>query len=488
MKTCLSGSDLRDYKNAKEAYLEDGAPVLDSHLPDMAKIELQLNLIDDSAENYTGEAYPGEPDREQAENPAPTAASLLEIVQETKAMRQDLETQLLEQGAAAGEARKLSDEAYPLPVFTQENLSIDPKYVLSGSYKLDKASGYGWYTPGLYLAPATMSRVADTCSSASDGCRSACLVASGRSDMSGQGSEGIIENLVAGKKLGSTIEARMRRTLLYVFNREDFRRMIVEAIKSHKKIADADGLNFGIRLNATSDIGWESEGLMEEFPSATYYDYTKLPGRVSTFLESKAFKEYGGELCAESGCIIEHNPNSRWPKNYYLSFSFSEINMAWCLVFLRRGGNVVVPFDNSLGKDVLPTHFLGRPVVDGDIFDMRFFDYRYWRDSGTTTEPPPYIIGLSVKGLKQRRAQQDIAESGGFFFSAKDAQERGNDPDFIVKSLARNVRECFKQKLARKKNPMMSLPSVSTFKKYVPEFASAYADMISENMSHFGGK
>lgn len=489
MSTCLAGSDLKEFKKADEAFVENGAPVFTRDLPVYSAIELQAKIIAESTEDPGVAAHPGSPDREEDVNPAPTAASLLEIVQETKALRADLEAQLLEQGAKPAEARRLSDEAYPFPLFTQKNLDINPKYFLSEStYKLDKASGYGWYTPGLYLAPATMSRVANLCVDASEGCKAACLVASGHGDMEALGPDEMIRRILAGRRLNDIVEVRIRRTLLYVFNREGFREGLIAQIKRNQ--AKAGRLKFGVRLNCTSDIGWESEGIMEQFPDATFYDYTKIPHRVNAFLESKAFEHFGGMACEESDCILDVNPASKWPKNYYLSFSFSEINMAWCLVFLKRGANIVVPFDDSLGKDeegypILPSHFLGRPVVDGDIFDMRFLDYTYWREKGIVSEPPPYVVGLAVKGVKQRRDQKEVAESGGFFFSAKDAEARGDDPDFIIKALKRNVENCFKQKLGNGKNPLQYLPTKTIFKRYVPDLAEAYAEILDEALRNY---
>ena len=76
--------------------------------------------------------------------------------------------------------------------------------------------------------------------------------------------------------------------------------------------------------------------------------------------------------------------------NYYLVFSYSGNNKQQCIQALNRGYNVAVVF-----KDQLPTRHWNRPVISGDIHDLRF------KDSRTK------IIGLVAKG-RARKAQDSF--------------------------------------------------------------------------------
>jgi hypothetical protein len=61
------------------------------------------------------------------------------------------------------------------------------------------------------------------------------------------------------------------------------------------------------------------------------------------------------------------------PKNYHLTFSLSENNLADALDFLKQGGNVAVVFDTKKGK-ALPDTWNGAVVIDADESDLRFLD------------------------------------------------------------------------------------------------------------------
>jgi len=112
-----------------------------------------------------------------------------------------------------------------------------------------------------------------------------------------------------------------------------------------------------IRLNGTSDIGWERYTVIQAFETTRFYDYTKSFQRMMAFLDGKL------------------------PSNYSLTFSRSETNEAQCLEVLKRGGNVAVVF-----RKELPTHWKGFPVINGDENDLRFLD------------PKGVVVGLKAKG------------------------------------------------------------------------------------------
>lgn len=205
--------------------------------------------------------------------------------------------------------------------------------------KTVKGQSKGYRTGILYLAPASVSGVINVCAFASDACRTACLYTAGRG------------------AFNSVQKARIAKTRLYVADKSAF----VETLKSNvsqliAKCAKANATPT-VRLNGTSDIGWERYGIIQTFNGTQFYDYTKNYVRMIGFLFGK------------------------FPSNYHLTFSRSETNDDLCLEILNRGGNVAVVFRNEL-----PTHWNGFPVINGDENDLRFLD------------PKGVVVGLTAKG------------------------------------------------------------------------------------------
>ena len=119
---------------------------------------------------------------------------------------------------------------------------------------------------------------------------------------------------------------------------------------------DKNYLKACVRLNGTSDIRWENTGIMDLFPSTTFYDYTK------------------------------HKNRKRLPKNYSLTFSRSEVTTNADLdQAIGNGMNVAVVF-----KDRLPLRWNNIPVIDGTTHDLRFL------------APSPCIVGLVAKGTAKK--------------------------------------------------------------------------------------
>lgn len=112
-----------------------------------------------------------------------------------------------------------------------------------------------------------------------------------------------------------------------------------------------------VRVNGTSDLPWLALMMASEFPNVVFYDYTK---------HARAWE--------------------RVTPNYHLTFSHSETNEAETMRALDHGLNVAVVFDTKKGSP-LPSTFLGRPVIDGDLHDLRFLDG--YKGS---------VIGLRAKG------------------------------------------------------------------------------------------
>ena len=210
--------------------------------------------------------------------------------------------------------------------------------------KTIKGQAQGYRTGILYLAPATVSGLTDVCAFASDACRAACLYSAGRGAMS------------------SVQKARIAKTRLWVQDKSAFVETLkanVQALKAKASKAKAKPV---VRLNGTSDIAWERHGIMEQFSDIPFYDYTKNPVRMLSYLAGKL------------------------PSNYSLTFSRSETNEAQCIDILNRGGNVAVVFRNEL-----PETWNGFQVINGDLNDLRFLD------------PKGVVVGLIAKG----KAKQD---------------------------------------------------------------------------------
>jgi hypothetical protein len=221
--------------------------------------------------------------------------------------------------------------------------------------KVAKNYNRGVLTAPLHLAPYNLSGY-QVCPMASKGCAAACLHTAGN------------PAFMEAKNKG-----RIRKTKLFFEDRETFMRDLVKDIE--KLDADAVRVYFstGVRLNATSDVPWETikvthegityDNIMKMFPQVIFYDYTKRHNRKNL------------------------------PQNYHLTFSLSEDNEDKAEQMLLKGMNVAVVFS---GKEFPKEYTLGNtkvPVVSGDEHDFRPADPR-----GT----PGYIIALKAKGKARK--------------------------------------------------------------------------------------
>ena len=212
------------------------------------------------------------------------------------------------------------------------------KPLLSGSNaKLEKGEKMGWVTLGLSLAPYTLSGV-QLCPHASKGCAAACLYTAGH---------GRFDNV----KL-----ARLERSKRFLTDRAAFIDQLKGEIRKGEKAAKKKGMKLAVRLNVMSDLPWHNLINMAEFAGVQFYDYTPNPNRMLQWA--------AGEL----------------PANYHLTFSRKEDNQEAVALAVKAGVNVATVFD------AVPTEYSGRPVVDGDLSDLRFLD------------PKGVIVGLKAKG------------------------------------------------------------------------------------------
>ena len=204
--------------------------------------------------------------------------------------------------------------------------------------KTIKGQKFGYMTAILYLAPSNQSGF-NVCPQASKGCKKACLYTAGHG------------------AYDSVKQGRINKTLWYIQERKTFLDKLRKEINAFIKKAKSKGLIPCIRLNGTSDISWENTGLIDEFKSIQWYDYTKVYKRALKFV------------------------NGSLPKNYHITYSLNEDNKKQAFDILKRGGNISVVFRKSL-----PTQFNGYKVVNADTNDLRFLD------------PYNSIAGLVAKG------------------------------------------------------------------------------------------
>jgi len=203
----------------------------------------------------------------------------------------------------------------------------------------------GILTGILYMTPADLSGF-NVCSHCSPGCKSSCLNTAGRGTF------------------GNVQAARLAKTLLFFKDRGAFRWNLEQDCAALARKAKRENLIPAVRLNGTSDLPYERifPDLFEKFPTIRWYDYTKVPGRIT-------------------------------PPNYHLTFSRSEKNAKDCLAELERGINVATVFSTKKGQP-LPQILCGWEVIDGDLTDVRFLDKGMGRG--------PYIIGLRAKGKARK--------------------------------------------------------------------------------------
>jgi hypothetical protein len=209
--------------------------------------------------------------------------------------------------------------------------------------KLLKGSGKGYMSFVLHLSPADSSGT-EVCPKRSPGCTEACLNTAGRGKM---------HKVQAG---------RLRKTRLYLEDREGFMAQLVWDIKAGIRRAGRHDAIPCFRLNGTSDVPWErvrinGKNVFQLFPDVQFYDYSKL-----------------------------HNRKVSQYKNYHLTFSRGENNDKDVAKAIAAGMNVAVVFRE------LPETYMGLPVISGDEDDLRFLD------------PPNHIVGLKAKGRARKDA------------------------------------------------------------------------------------
>ena len=208
----------------------------------------------------------------------------------------------------------------------------------SGNTKIEKSEKN---TKGALFASLSMMPTRELCpSSKAAGCFEACLQSAGR---------GAFDNVRDG---------RQSRTDYWNNARDQFLAQLRKELAAFARKCAKENKQGIVRLNVLSDIQWEDYGIPQEFPTLSFYDYTKRAKRLGNT-----------------------------PKNYTLIFSYSGVSTYAKQVAIAEttSAPMAVVF-----RGALPTHYKGRPVIDGDQND--------WLNANSGR----VIVGLKAKGKAKK--------------------------------------------------------------------------------------
>ena len=191
-----------------------------------------------------------------------------------------------------------------------------------------------------YLASSLNSGY-ETCAGKSEGCSAACLFTAGRGAMN------------------SVQQARIKKTKLFFENKELYLTYLNNDLTLLQEYGKKHNMQVYVRLNGTSDLDFISLNIFQKYPTLKFYDYTKIKERLYLSLS----------------------------ENYKLTYSRDERTTNEEILTLINYANIAVVFDE------VPSEYLGLPVYEGDLTDLRFED------------PLKHIIGLKAKA----RAKQDTS-------------------------------------------------------------------------------
>ena len=229
--------------------------------------------------------------------------------------------------------------------------------LFSKNAKTEKSKGDGALILPLQLSPATESVPfggKNTCPEASS-CTKACLKFAGMNNMP------------------THANVRVRRTLLYFDDPEEFHRLVNKELAALRRKADKAGMTAAARPNTLSDLpGW------------AYVPRTRT--RTWRYMITPSVSSSGKSMGDER------------PDNYTVVLSRSETNEdLWSELMSTGDWAGAVVFDTKDPAD-FPTHYMGYPVENGDASDSR------WKT------PKGTVVGLTLKGTN--KAKQEARDSG----------------------------------------------------------------------------
>lgn len=261
-----------------------------------------------------------------------------------------------------------------------------------------------------YLAPAHEAgpQYRTVCPLSTPECRDGCLYKSGF---------GMFDNVQA---------ARVARTRLFWDERDTYLRMLCRELSAHQSKAKRLGFQAVVRLNGTSDIQWHRikvpwrrQSVVKLFPNILFVEYTKLHTQY-----------YSWRM-------------KRLPENLHLTYSYNGRNARYCDKVIADGGTVAIPF---LGEWIPDTH-RGKPVVNGDLNDLRQLDKPgQWigltakgpaKDAGVAFAVKPELAGLEAPLIRAIYFDKKMSQSKERRARAMLASVYGLEPDALQIGVAR---------------------------------------------------
>lgn len=198
------------------------------------------------------------------------------------------------------------------------------------------------------------------CKNATTGCSTACTY-----------HQGIFKNALFHKN--KVKQARLKRTLKFLTQRNEFFAQLIKEINSLQRKAKRNNLKVAISLNGTSDILWEKESftfkeveyknIMELFPEINFFDYTKY-----NILKSR----------------------KKMPKNYHLTYSRAGMQRGslvddWEVLkdYLNKKINIAIVCTNDIKNRLLSNStYDGYLIINGDEYHNRIKDKEIQSDNG----------------------------------------------------------------------------------------------------------
>lgn len=198
------------------------------------------------------------------------------------------------------------------------------------------------------------------CKNATTGCATACIY-----------HQGIFKHALFQKN--KVKQARLKRTLKFLTQREAFFEQLVKEIKALQRKAKRRDLTLSLCLNGTSDILWEKESfihkdkeyknIMEFFSEVNFFDYTKY-----NIIKSR----------------------KKLPKNYHLTYSRAGTKKGqtvddWNVLceYLDKNINVAIVCTQNIKEKLLENEtYNNYKIIDGNSYNNRVKDLELKEDKG----------------------------------------------------------------------------------------------------------
>ncbi|MGB2401531.1 MAG: GP88 family protein [Porticoccaceae bacterium] len=179
-------------------------------------------------------------------------------------------------------------------------------------------------------------------------CQEGCLVSAGR---------GRFDNVA---------NARRAKTAFFHADQTAFMDQLKKELSNFDKLCKRQNVRGVVRLNTISDIAYEQFGIPQSFPDLDFYDYTKRVNRIG-----------------------------KTPDNYKLMFSYSgAVTFRNQVAKMPAGYPMAVVF-----RGELPTEFMGRKVIDGDVSDL------------DNLRAGHVVVGLRAKGKAKKDTTGFVVDS-----------------------------------------------------------------------------